>query len=69
MNKTVANFTREQIKTGLKQLPESWQFLFKRMYSHNNLELDIDTVVYNIPDEKLERALQQVENSLENLKR
>ena len=64
MNNTVSNFTRQQIKEGLKQLPDSWQTIFKRMYSHDNLDCDIETVVDNMPDEKLDWALSQVENSL-----
>lgn len=64
MNNTVSNFTRQQIKEGLKQLPDSWQTIFKRMYSHDNLDCDIETVVDNMPDGKLDWALSQVENSL-----
>lgn len=67
MNKTVSDFTRDSIKMGLKQLPERAQLLFKRMYSHNNLDLDIEKVVDNMPDEKLDWALSQVENSLVRL--
>lgn len=69
MNNTVSNFTREEIKQGLKQLPESWQLMFKRMYSHDNLDCDIEIVVDNMPDEKLDWALTQVENSLSKLKK
>lgn len=67
MNKTVSDFTREQIKMGLKQLPENWQLMFKRMYSHENLELDLEIIVDNMPDEKQDWALSQVENSLAKL--
>lgn len=67
MNKTVSNFTKQQIKEGLKQLPDDWQMMFKRMYAHNNLDCDIETVVDNVPDEKLDWALSQVENSLKKI--
>lgn len=69
MNNKVSNFTREEIKQGLKQLPESWQLMFKSMYSHENINLDIDAVVDNMPDEKIDWALTQVENSLSKLKK
>ena len=69
MNNKVSDFTREEIKDGLKQLPEKWQLMFKRMYSHNNLELDIDSVVDNMPDDKLDWALTQVENSLAKIEK
>lgn len=64
MNKTISRIIRQQIKDGLKQLPDSWQTKFKRMYSQNNLDWDIETVVDNMPNEKLDWALSQVENSL-----
>lgn len=67
MNKSISDFTRQQIKEGLKQLPDNWQMMFKRMYSHNNLDCDIVTVVNNMPDEKLDWALSQVENSLKKI--
>lgn len=67
MNKSISDFTRQQIKEGLKQLPDNWQMMFKQMYSHNNLDCDIVTVVDNMPDEKLDWALSQVENSLKKI--
>ena len=67
MNKSISDFTIQQIKEGLKQLPDNWQMMFKRMYSHNNLDCDIVTVVDNMPDEKLDWALSQVENSLKKI--
>ena len=36
MNQAVIDFMRSEIKKGLKQLPEDWQLLFKRMYSYPN---------------------------------
>lgn len=65
MNKTIEQFTRQQIKEGLKLLPDVWQLKFKRMYSHKNLEADINSVVDDIPSEKLDLALSQVENSVD----
>lgn len=67
MNSTIDNFTREQIKEGLKSLPDNWQLMFKRMYSHKNLEADIDEVVNKMPSNKLDWALSQVENSINKL--
>ena len=67
MNDQLKNFAREQLKDGLKQLPENWQMTFRRMYSHKDLEKDICAVVDDIPEEKLDWAMQQVENSLKKL--
>jgi len=68
MNANLQNYARNEIKNGLSQLPENFQLMFKRMYSHGNLELSIDTIVDNMPDEKLDWAMQQVERSLKKIK-
>ena len=64
MNKTVVNFIRTQIKEGLAQLEDENRLLFNRMYSHDNLERPVNEVVDDMPEEKLNWALTQVENSL-----
>ena len=64
MNPTVAQFTRRKIIEGIRQLPESWQFKFKQMYSHQDLDAPIETVVEKMAPERLDWALTQVENSL-----
>ena len=72
MNQAVIDFMRSEIKKGLKQLPEDWQLLFKRMYSYPNgnlselpdLEKPIDKVVDDMPVEKLDWALSQVQKSI-----
>lgn len=65
MNEQLQNFAREELKRGLAQLPEGWQRRFKQMYSHKNLEADINSVVDNMPEDKLDWAMQQVGKSLE----
>ena len=64
MNNTIEQFTREEIKNGLTLLPEGWTLMFKRMYSHKDLDANINDIVDNMPAEKLDWALSQVENSL-----
>ena len=64
MDKTVVAFIREQIKKGLAQLEDTHRLRFNRMYSHENLEKPVNDVVDTIPEEKLNWALTQVENSL-----
>lgn len=64
MNSSLANYARQKIKEGLSQLSEGHQMKFKRMYSHNNLKLSIEDIVKNMPEEKLNWALTQVQNSL-----
>jgi len=67
MNDKLKQFAREDLKAGLSKLPESWQFMFKRLYSTNNLKATIDEVVDNMPDEDLDVAMMQVQNSLSKI--
>lgn len=64
---SVEKYTRQEIKEGLTQLSDKHVDIFKRMYSPDNLSLDIDTVVENIPNERLNWALVQVTNSVNKL--
>ena len=65
MNNQLQDFAREELKDGLKRLPESWQKMFKRMYSHENPDAAIEDVVDNMPEGTLDRAMQQVSRSIE----
>lgn len=67
MNNQLEDYTRQKIKEGLSKLSEGHQIIFKRMYSHKNLKLPIDEVVDNMPKEKLDWVLTQVQNSLNKI--
>ncbi len=67
MNKQLKEFARSTLKKGLAELPESNVLLFKRMYSPNDLTIDIATVVALLPEDKLDWAMQQVERTLSKL--
>lgn len=58
---------RAKMKEGLAQLPEGWQKRFKQMYAGDDLDKPIDAVVDDMPEEKLDWAMQQIENSLGKL--
>ena len=68
MNEKVIVFMKDEIKKGLALLNDDCVLLFKRMYSHNNLEASIDEAVENMPTDELDWALSQVERSLKNPK-
>lgn len=68
MNSTIEKFTRAEIKQGLNKCTEPQQLLFKRMYSHKNTALPIDIVVDNMPIEKLDWALTQIEKTFQKNK-
>lgn len=63
MNKILSNFARSWLKEHLRQRPEKEQHFFKRMYSHKHLDRSIEDVVNAMPDDKLDWAMQQVQNS------
>ena len=64
MNEQLQEFAKSELKAGLSQCNEAQQHLFKRMYSHKNLGAPINDVVDNMPAEKLDRAMQQVQRTL-----
>jgi hypothetical protein len=67
MNEELQKFARNTIKEGLALLPSSHQLIFKRMYSHKNLDADINHVVDIMPEDRLDWAMQQVKRSVEEL--
>ena len=64
MNKILADFARQNIKGGLAKCTSGQVMFFKRMYSHENLEAEIESVVDNMPEEKLDWAMVQIQRQL-----
>ena len=64
MNTQLQDFARQQLKDGLAQCDYKQQLIFRMMYAHKALGVDIDTVVDRMPAEKLDWAMQQVERTL-----
>jgi hypothetical protein len=64
MNEILIQFARQNLKEGLAKCSPAQVMLFKRMYSHENLETEINSVVDNMPEEKLDWAMQQVQRTL-----
>ena len=58
---------REQLKELLKSYTDGQKLIFKRMYSNDNLDLDINDIVDNMPDVKLNWAIEQVNNTIKKL--
>lgn len=54
---------RTEIKRILSKLDDDNRLMFKRMYSNNNLEKDINLVVDDMPTKQLDWALQQCKNT------
>ena len=68
MNEQLESFARDSIKHNLAAMPEANQMFFKRMYSHDNPDADINDVVDNMPSDKLDWAMRQIENTVINAK-
>lgn len=64
MNQTISTFARNELKAGLSKCSETQQLLFKRIYSYKNIDLPINDVVDQMPNEKLDWAMQQVEKTI-----
>lgn len=66
METSLQKFAREQLIEGLHKCTEPQVHMFKRMYSYKDLEADIETVVANMPEDKLDCALRQVNRTIGN---
>ena len=65
MNTELQTFARNNLKKGLAKCTADEQHLFKRMYAFKNIDKDINFVVDNMPEEKLDWAMQQVQKTLD----
>jgi len=66
MNEQLEAFARKKLLEGLLKCSDSEQLIFKRMYSHKNLDNPISNVVAEMATDKLNWALSQVEATLKN---
>lgn len=64
MNQELIDTARAMLKTKLAQCTDDEQMMFKRMYANGDLALEINAVVDRMPAEKLDWAMQQVDNTL-----
>lgn len=64
MNNNLSTYARDSLKKDLLLCTEAQQYMFKRMYAHKNLELSIDQVVDQMDEDKLDRAMVQVDRTL-----
>lgn len=62
-NATIIRTVKNMMKTEIAKCTEGEQMLFKRMYSHKNLELPIDQVIDNMEGDKLDHAFDQIEKT------
>jgi len=75
MNQQLQDFARAKILEGLSKLPSDWQDKFKLMYGRDGGKRSVDDakalpladVVRDMPADRLDGALTQVDNSLMKL--
>ena len=65
MNETLKNTAKEILKNLLSQCTDGQKHMFKRMYSHKNLELPINDAVDQMADDKIDCAIGQCERTVE----
>ena len=65
-NETIKNAAKEMLKELLTECTDGQKLMFKRMYSHKNLELQINEAVDQMADDKIDWAMTQVERTVEN---
>jgi hypothetical protein len=66
MNSELEKFARASLIEDLSLCTDKQESLFRRMYSEGNLELPIEEVVANLSTDKLDWAMTQVRNTLDN---
>ena len=64
MNNKLEAFARNYLKENLVKCTTEEQKMFKRMYSHNNLEKPINEIVDELHVAKLDNAMKQIERTL-----
>lgn len=69
MNKTIEKFVRKILFKKLSRCTKDQILFFKRLYSHQDLEKDTKKIVDEMPLNKLDWALSQVEATIEKNKK
>ncbi len=65
MNKQLQDFARKTILEGLAKCTDGQRHMFKRMYSHDDLNRDTEIIVGGMDDSRLNIAMQQIQRSLD----
>ena len=64
MNSHLSTYARKQIKANIAICSNKAKLLFKRMYSHDNLDKKLNDIIDDMPDDKLSWAMTQLQNTL-----
>ena len=65
MNKILETYARKWLKENLSHCTYDQKQRFNQMYSSENILLDINTVIDNMPVDKLDCAIEQVQRTID----
>ena len=65
MNKQLQEFARSELKKGLSLCTDNEKNIFSRMYSHKDPKKDINLIVDDMPEDRLDWAMVQVKRTLD----
>jgi len=65
MNKKLQDYAKQDLRRNLAKCTEKQKLMFKRMYAKGNLDLPMKTVIDNMEMEHLDRAMRQVQRTLD----
>ena len=65
MNTNFANAGKDMLKKLLAQCTEAQQMMFKRMYCHKNLGLQINDAIDQMDENKIDWAITQCEHTVQ----
>lgn len=64
MNSQLEEFAKRTLKESLSRCTDGQVLMFKRMYSHNDLDKEITAVVDDMPADRLDWAMEQVQATI-----
>jgi hypothetical protein len=64
MNKILQKFARQNLIQGLLKCTKKERWRFNKMYSPDDIGRSIDDVVCDMPEDRLDWAMQQVQRTL-----
>lgn len=67
INQRAINQKRQAIKDGIDQLEDKHRSLFKQMYSHSDREKGLHDIIDDMPESKLDQALNQITRTLQKV--
>lgn len=65
-NQTLIKIAKEKLKKLASELSEEEKLIFKKMYSHENLDLSINSAIDQMDSDKIDWAMTQVENTIKD---